>query len=50
MLTPKPDYIAAMGGFADPLYAKITEALPAGVGVGDCVTSLDVTARKPHKA
>ncbi|MEM1210211.1 MAG: arsenite methyltransferase [Planctomycetota bacterium] len=44
VLTPKPDYIAALASLDDPLYAKTAEGLPAGQAVADCVTSLDVTA------
>jgi ubiquinone/menaquinone biosynthesis C-methylase UbiE len=46
-LTPKPDYVAALSSFTDPLYAKITAALPAGATAADYVTSLDVQAVKP---
>lgn len=46
-LTPKPQYVAALERFQDPLYAKIAAALPRESKVGDFVTSLDVTARKP---
>ena len=45
-LTPKPDYIAAMSGWKDPLYEKVTAALPAGAALTDYVTSLDIAARK----
>jgi len=44
----KPDYVASMTSFQDPLYQKIAAALPAGTGPADFVTSLNVTARKPE--
>ncbi len=47
VLTPKPDYIAAMTNWDDPLYRKIVEHLPAGAKPADYVTSLEVQARKP---
>ena len=46
-LTSKPAYIEAMLNTADPLYARLSKALPAGVGISDVVTSLDIAARKP---
>lgn len=46
-LTEKPEYIDAMSGFQDPLYAKIAESLPAGTRMSDFVTSLDIAAIKP---
>jgi SAM-dependent methyltransferase len=46
-LEQKPDYIAAMTSFEDPLYQKIVAALPAAAKLGDYVTSLDISARKP---
>jgi arsenite methyltransferase len=45
-LTPKPEYVAALAGFEDPLYRKIMEALPEGATPADFLTSVDVTARK----
>jgi hypothetical protein len=45
-LEQKPDYVASMTGFEDPLYQKIAAALPAGTRPADFVTSLNVTARK----
>ncbi len=45
-LTPKPEYVAALSSFQDPLYAKIVEALPAGATAADYITSLDVTGVK----
>lgn len=47
VLRPKPEYVAAMSNADDPLYAKIQAALPPGARVGDYVTSLDISARKP---
>lgn len=49
-LTPKPAYVEAMAGSGDPLYARLQGLLPDGVSVTDCVTSLDITARKPVRA
>jgi SAM-dependent methyltransferase len=46
VLTPKPEYVAAMSSFQDPLYRQIAAALPAGTTAKDFLTSLDVTARK----
>jgi SAM-dependent methyltransferase len=46
-LTCKPEYIAAMTNFEDPLYRRIVRALPQGTGPADFITSLDVTGRKP---
>ncbi len=46
VLTPKPEYIAAMTDWQDPLYLKIVAALPAGTTPSDFITSLDMTARK----
>ncbi len=47
VLRPKPEYIAALAEFKDPLYRKIVAALPAGTTAADFVTSVDVTAIKP---
>jgi SAM-dependent methyltransferase len=46
-LEQKPDYVASMTSFADPLYQRIAAALPTGTRPSDYVTSLNVTARKP---
>ncbi|MFI4854257.1 MAG: arsenite methyltransferase [Phycisphaerales bacterium JB065] len=46
-LTEKPEYIDAMSGFQDPLYAKIAASLPEGTRMSDFVTSLDIAAIKP---
>jgi SAM-dependent methyltransferase len=48
LLERKPDYVAHMTSFADPLYQKIVAALPAAAKLGDYVTSLDISARKPR--
>ena len=45
-LEQKPDYVASITGFEDPLYQKIAAALPPGTRPSDYVTSLNVTARK----
>jgi arsenite methyltransferase len=45
-LTPKPEYVAALSSFQDPLYQKIAESLPKGTTAADFITSLDVTAIK----
>jgi len=45
-LRPKPEYVAALESFQDPLYQKIASALPDGTTAADFVTSLDVMARK----
>ncbi len=47
-LEPKPEYVASMTGFQDPLYRQIAAALPPGTTPADFVTSLNVTARKPE--
>ena len=43
-LTPRPDYVAALSGFKDPLYQRLVDALPAGTTAADFITSIDVTA------
>ncbi|MBI4581832.1 MAG: arsenite methyltransferase [Planctomycetes bacterium] len=45
-LTPKPQYVAVLSEFEDPLYRKIAAALPQGTTAADYITSIDVTARK----
>lgn len=45
-ITPKPQYVEALSRSEDPLYRKITAALPAGMAASDFITSIDVTARK----
>jgi SAM-dependent methyltransferase len=44
---PRLDYVAAMEDAADPLYARIAAALPAGARIGDHVASAEILARKP---
>ncbi len=46
-LTPKPEYVRAMVQSNDPLYQKLLALLPEGLDAQDCITSLDITARKP---
>ena len=46
VLTPKPEYVAALAHFEDPLYRQIAAALPAGTQAADFITSLDIAARK----
>ncbi|MFW5653114.1 MAG: arsenite methyltransferase [Planctomycetota bacterium] len=43
-LRPKPEYVAALESFQDPLYRRIAENLPAGTKPADYITSIDVTA------
>ena len=43
----KPDFADRMAKWQDPLYAEIRAQLPKGKTMGDYVTSLYVTARKP---
>jgi arsenite methyltransferase len=47
LLTPKPEYVAAMSLWNDPLYASIVEHLPPGSTPADFITSLSVSAQKP---
>lgn len=46
-LTPKPEYVRAMAGTGDPLYSRLADLLPEGVTAEDCITSLDIAAKKP---
>jgi SAM-dependent methyltransferase len=46
VLTEKPEYVEAMDGWNDPLYAKIRERLPEGQSIADYVVSLDIEAKK----
>ena len=46
----KPEYVAAMADFEDPLYKKIVEHLPAGTQPADYIASVEVTARKAASA
>ncbi len=48
-LTPKPEYVTALTGFQDPLYAKIAANLPAGTTAADFISSLDVKATRPRQ-
>jgi SAM-dependent methyltransferase len=43
----KPEYVAAMTSFEDPLYQRIVAALPPGSSPADFIASIEVTARKP---
>lgn len=43
----KPEYVAAMENFEDPLYCKIVDQLPSGSKPADYIASVEVTARKP---
>ena len=47
-LTSKSGYIDSMAEWSDPLYREIAGALPSGTKPSDFVTSLIVTAVKPH--
>ena len=47
VLKPKPEYVAAMTSFEDPLYQKIVAQLPPGTKPSDYIVSLEVRARKP---
>ena len=49
-ITPKPEYVSALSGFKDPLYAKIAQSLPPGTTVADFVTSVDIEARKEQSS
>jgi ubiquinone/menaquinone biosynthesis C-methylase UbiE len=46
VLTPKPDYVKAMADWQDPLYQRISAALPGGLAITDYITSLDISARR----
>lgn len=48
-LEPRPEYVAAMESWQDPLYREIAAALPEGTTVADFVTSLAVSAVKPAR-
>lgn len=45
-LVAKPQYVEAMLGWEDPLYKRVSSALPEGASVGEYVVSLDVSARR----
>ena len=46
----KPEYVAAMESFDDPLYSKIVQHLPDGSSPSDYIASVEVTARKPGRS
>jgi len=46
-LTMRPEYVAALESFEDPLYRKVAEHLPPGTKVSDYLVSVEVRARKP---
>jgi len=48
VLAPKPEYVASMVTWNDPLYARIVARLPKGTTPADFITSLDVSARRPR--
>jgi AhpD family alkylhydroperoxidase len=50
VLKIKPEYVAAMASFEDPLYQKIVEHLPAGTKPADYLASVEVQARKALSA
>ncbi|MFO0985247.1 MAG: arsenite methyltransferase [Planctomycetota bacterium] len=50
VLESKPQYVAAMQSFEDPLYRSIAAHLPAGETPAHYVTSLSVAARKRQAA
>ncbi len=45
-LTPKPEYVATLESFEDPLYRQIAAELPSGTKASDYITSLDIQARR----
>jgi arsenite methyltransferase len=45
-LRSKPEYIATMTQWQDPLYQKIAAGLPESASIDQYVTSLDISARK----
>jgi len=45
-MTAKPEYVEAMTNWQDPLYKKMSAALPAGAKISDYVVSLDIAARR----
>ena len=47
VLTKKREYIDSVTGWNDPMFRKIVENLPPETKIGDFVTSLYVSARKP---
>jgi SAM-dependent methyltransferase len=49
-LTPKPQYVASLTNFNDPLYQRIAEALPSGTTAADFITSVDVQAIRGERS
>jgi SAM-dependent methyltransferase len=47
-LVPRNEFMQTKAEWHDPLYRMIVENLPAGEGIGDYLTSLDIRARKPR--
>ena len=45
-LIPKPEYVATLESFQDPLYQQIANDLPKGTTAADFITSLDIIAKK----
>lgn len=45
VIKPKPEYVAALTQFEDPLYREIASLLPEGT-IADYLTSADISARK----
>ena len=43
----KPGYVDAMESWQDPLYREIIAALPQDAKLGEYITSMELTARKP---
>ena len=50
VLKIKPEYVAAMAHFEDPLYQTIVEQLPMGTKPADYLASVEVQARKAVSA
>ena len=44
----KSDYIEQMAEWSDPLYRDIADILPSGTKPSEFITSLNITAQKPH--
>jgi hypothetical protein len=45
-LQARPEYVASLSQFKDPLYQQIAERLPPGTTAADFITSLSVKTRK----
>jgi hypothetical protein len=45
----KRDYVDSVSQWEDPLYRRIIELLPSNEELGDYVTSLSITARRPRE-